>query len=199
MWRPNRLAGFVPSGWPAFFGSRIPSTSARLLQDPRLNPLTGGGRRLIHPYLPDVIYPENPTSTLGFDVDAIPRMRPVVARMAAGSALLQYPDSKDDVLISENWNAGTLSTNVDFVRQLMEYLMSPLPTGDFIGWNPRDRTPYNYFVDLVNLAIGSNDAYHLEEQHSNLDDLLITEPVTLTFKLVRDEASPSGALVFLGF
>ncbi len=199
MWRPNRLAGFVPSGWPAFLGSRIPSTSARLLQDPRLNPATGGGRRLIHPYLQDIIYPENPTTTHGFDVDAIPRMRPVLARMAAGTALLQFPDSKDDVLITETWGAGSLSTYVEFVRALIEYLMSPLPTGDFIGWQPRDRTPYNYFVDLVNLAIGSSDLYHLEEQHSDLDDLLITEPVTLTMKLVRDEQSPSGALVFLGY
>ena len=199
MWRPNRLAGFVPSGWPAFAGSRIPSTPARILSDPRLNPATGGGRRLVHPYLPDIIYPENPTTTHGFDVHPVPKVRPVVSRMAAGSALARYADSVDDVLITEIWNAGSLSTNVEFVRQLIEYVGGILPEGDLIGWQPRDRSPYNYFVDLVALAIGPNDVYHLEEINSSLDDLMIAEPVTLTFKLVRDEIAPSGALVFLGY
>ncbi len=199
MWRTNRLAGFVPSGWAAFLGNRIPSTPARLLNDPRLNPATGGGRRLIHPYLADIIYPENPTTTHGFDFDAVPRVRPVLSRMAAGTALVKYADSKDDVLISEVWNAGSLSTNVEFVRQLLEYFTDVLPTGDYIGWHPRDRSPYNYFVDLVNLQIGAGDVYHLEEIHSNLEPLLIAEPVTMTFKLIRDNVAPSGALTFLGY
>ena len=31
----------------------------------------GGGRRLRHPFLDDIVYPENPNRTIGFDVDAI--------------------------------------------------------------------------------------------------------------------------------
>ncbi len=203
MWNPNRVLGFEPCGFPALLGPRIPWTRPGYKvrgNDPRIStPSLGGGRRMIHPYLEDIIYPENPTRTPGFDYDAVPAMRPVLTRTQRSTALVRYPDEKSDTIITEVWDAGgELKVSVEFYRALYQYLMTPLPVGDYIGWQPRDRSPYNYFIELIDVKLGSRDQYNVEEIGSE-EPYMLLDPLAVIFKLVAAAKSPSGVLVFLGF
>lgn len=202
MWKPNRILGFEPCGFPALLGSRIPWTRPGYKvrgEDPRIsNPSLGGGRRMIHPFLEDIIYPENPTRTPGFDYDVLPTMRSVLTRTEGGTSLARYPDKPDDVVITEIWDAGgDLKVSVEFYRALYQYLMTPVPTGDYIGWQPRDKSPYNYFIELIDVKIGSRDQYNVDEVGSE-EPYMLTEPLVVIFKLVQAVKAPSGVLVFLG-
>lgn len=206
MWKPNRVLGFEPGAFTAFLGSRIPWTRAGFSVrnvDARIsNPSLGGGRRLVHPYFDSIVYPENPTKTVGFDYDALRTMKTVLTRTEGANALTRYPDNRDDVLISETWAGGDLPVSVEFFRLLYQYLMTPLQVGDYIGWQPRDLSPYFYFIEIIDLKLGSGDQYHLEEVLSNQEGTapyLLAEPMTLIFKLVQEAKAPSGVLTLLGF
>lgn len=200
---PNTLTGFLPGSFSSFFGlgDRIPWTPpgyAARQEDPRVNPVTGGGRRLVHPYLDDIVYPENPSRTSGFDVDVLRTVKSVLTRTEGGTALVRYTDLPDDVLIQETWDAGgELRVDIEFARLLYQYLITPLPVGDLIGWQPRDRSPYNYFVEIVDIKIGTNDSYHLEEVGSE-EPYMLTEPLTLIMKPVGEARAPAGILTFVG-
>ncbi len=200
MWKPNRVLGFEPGAFTALVGSRVPwprpGFSVRQ-SDPRINPATGGGRRLVHPYFDDIVYPKNPSKTVGFDYDALRTMKSVLTRTEGATSLVRYPDNRDDVVISETFDDGDLKISVEFVRELYRYLMTALPVGDYIGWQPRDLSPYNYFVELIDVKLGGGDQYHLEELGSE-EPYLLAEPLTLIFKLVQEAKAPSGVLNFLG-
>jgi hypothetical protein len=154
---------------------------------------------MTHPYLDDIVYPENPTRTPGFDYDALPTMKSVLTRTEEGTALARYPDSKDDVIITEVWDAGgELKVSVEFYRQLYQYLITPLQVGDYIGWQPRDKSPYNYFIEIIDVKIGGVDQYNVNEIGSR-EPYMLVEPLAVIFKLVRAAKSPAGVLVFLGY
>ncbi len=192
---PN--CGFQPAGWPTFIHPRFPWTRPRVDHDPAFTTGSGGGRRLIHPYLDDIVYPENPNRTIGFDWDVIRRTRAVVTRTEKGSAVTHYPEYHDDPVITEVWDAGSASVTVEFYRLLKEYRETPLPTGEYCGWQPRDLCPYNYFVELVDVRVGNGDTDEIEE-HGDKEPYLLHQPLTLVFKLVQEARSPGGVIVFLG-
>lgn len=197
MWKTHPVLGFQPTGWPAMLNDRIAWTRPRRDDDPRVNPATGGGRRLVHPYLDDIVYPENPNRTLGFDVDAIRKTRAVVTRTEGASAVAHYPEFRDDVVIREIWDAGEASVSVEFWRQLRQYREEILPAGDYIGWQPRDLSPYFYFVELLDVKVGDGEIDDIQE-HGNAEPFLLDRPLTLVFKLVQEVRPPAGVLVFLG-
>ena len=176
---------------------RFPWTRPRTDDDPRENPRTGGGRRLIHPYLEDIVYPEKPNRTLGFDWDVLRKTRAVVTRTEKASVTAHYPELNDDVIIQEIWDAGSASVSIEFYRLLRQYREEILPDGDHIGWQPRDKSPYNYFVELLDVRLGSGDSERAEE-HGDYEPFLLAEPLTLVMKLVQDLRPPTGTLVLLG-
>lgn len=201
MFRPNRLLGFEPGGFSTFLGPRIPYTRpsySRRAVDPRTNPATGGGRRLAHPFLDDIVYPENPSRTVGFDFDVLRTMKSVLTRTEGGTALLQYPDYPNDVVITETWDAGGgLKIEVEFVRKLYQFLMTPLPVGQYLGWQPRDLCPYFYLVALVDVKLGANDQYHLEEVGEE-EPYMLTEPLSIMFKTIQPSKAASSVIVLMG-
>lgn len=197
MWTPNPPLGFQPTGWPAMVNVRIPWTRPRRDDDPRINPSTGGGRRLRHPFLDDIVYPENPNRTIGFDVDAIRKTRAVITRTEGASAVAHYPELRDDVVITEVWDAGEASVSVEFWRLLREYREEILPAGDYIGWTPADLSPYHYLIELLDVQVGNGDVDEIQE-HGDVEPFLLDRPLALKFKLIQEVRPPAGVLVLLG-
>lgn len=197
MWTVNGLLGFRPTGWPQLVNSRVPFSRPTLNNDPRLNPETGGGRRMRHPYLDDIVYPRTPDRTANFDWDVIRRAPAVMTKTAGGTAVAQYPEFGDDVVITEAWDARDLSTIVDLYRLFMEYLTSTLPVGQFIGWTPADRCPYHYFIELLDVRLGQGEEHVVEELGSK-EPYMMRETLQVQFKLVQEASAPAGSMVFVG-
>ncbi|MGH9796626.1 MAG: hypothetical protein ACRD5D_00565 [Candidatus Polarisedimenticolia bacterium] len=166
-------------------------------RDPILVHGSGGGRRLVHPYLDDIVYPELPNRWTGFDWYALPKTRAAVVRTEGASAAAHYREFLDDVVVQEIWDAGSASISVEFWRLLREYRESILPTGDFIGWQPRDLSPYNYVVELLDVKVGEADVDEIQE-HGNAEPYLLDKPLTLVFKLVGEARPPAGVISFVG-
>ena len=193
----NAHLGFQPAGWPALINPRIPWTRPRSKKDPIWITGTDAGRRLSHPYLPDIIYPSFPDRTIGFDWDVIRKTRASIVRTEGGSAAAHYSEFSDDILIREVWNSQ-ISVPVGFWRLLREYRETALETGAFIGWHPRDLSPYNYFVELLDVKVGEEDIDEVSELGDH-EPYMLPKPLSLVFKLVREARSPAGQLVMLGF
>jgi hypothetical protein len=198
MWRPNVPLGFVPAGWSAMVNPRVPWTRPIRDNDPRLNPSTGGGRRLRHPYLDDIVYPTTPNRTIGFDYHALKKTRAAVVRTEGASAVAHYREQYDDVVIQEIWDAGTLSAEVGFYRLLRQYREEILPPGDFIGWSPADLSPYHYKVELLDVKLGEGDVDEVAE-FGRREPFMLERPLTLVFKLVQEVVPPPAVLTLLGY
>lgn len=198
MWQTHPPCGFQPTGWPAMVNPRIPFTRPRRDDDPRINPVTGGGRRLRHPFLDDLIYPSNPNRTPGFDWYVLRKTRTVLTRTEGGTATANYREGLDDVLISEIWDAGSAPVDVEFYRLLRRYREEILPDGECIGWTPADLSPYHYAVELVDVKLGSSDIDEVEE-HGDYEPYMLHQPLTLQFKMIQEARPPLGELILLGF
>jgi len=198
MWRPNVPLGFVPVGWPAMLNPRVPWTRPVRDQDARLNPETGGGRRLRHPYLDDIVYPTTPNRTVGFDYHALRKTRAAVVRTEGASAVAHYRENYDDVVIQEIWDAAELSAQVAFYRLLRQYREEPLPAGDYIGWSPTDLSPYHYRIEILDVKIGDSDVDEIAEL-GRREPYMLGRPLTLVFKLVQEVQPPPAVLTLLGY
>ncbi len=200
----NSVLGVNPGGFQAFLGldGRIPWTRPGFFarqSDARFRPDLGGGRRLVHPYLDDILYPEMPHKTMGFDYDALRTVKSVLTRTQGGTSLVQYLDNRDDVIITEVFDgaSGGLAISVEFVRKLYQYLVTPLPVGDHIGWHCPDLSPYFYLVELIDVKLGSQDTYHIEELGDH-EPYMLAEPLQIIMKTIGVAKPPAGSLVFLG-
>jgi hypothetical protein len=183
--------------WSARFDWRGPWHRATQRLDARYNPILGGGRRLRHPFLPDIVYPRIPDQTWGFDQDVLPKVRTVITKTLDSSAVSNFQDAPEDVVIREIWIADTLSTEVGLFRQLQEYRLSKLPTGQFIGWRPTDLSPKNFAIQFVDLELGQPDQYQVEELGKERP-FLMRRQLTLSFKFVREQVGPAGVTVGSG-
>ena len=186
----------------------LPWRKPTVNEDPRLhNPLeekgpendlilVGAGRRLRHPYLPDIVYPKLPDATIGFGYDVLPRGRAVMIKTLTSSAVAHFLDVAEDVVIKEIWTPGNLSTEVRFFYALHEFRMTPLPIGQFIGWQPRDRTWRKYAVELLSVEAGPTpEEYLIEEQKAKSKPWLMTSQLVLSFRVIRDFQDPAGIVV----
>lgn len=165
--------------------------------DLRLFPKKLGGRRLRHPFLPPIIYPQNPDRTLNFGYDVLRKTKSVLVKTIDSSAAAFYQDAKEDVVVREIWSADKLGPETRFFHQLHRYWMTALPAGRYIGWQPRDLSPKNYFIRILNVECGPTDEFSIEEL-GDLRPWLLRETLILSFARVNEAASPGGALTFLG-
>lgn len=168
-----------------------------LRKDARLFPARGGGRRMRHPSLDPIVYPQVPDQTRNFLDHRLRQVRSVVTRTMTSSGVSKFPQPGDAVVIKEVFLARTLSTFTGLFRQFQEYLTTPLLPGDYIGWQPRDATPRNYFIDLLGVECGEPDEYLIEEM-GNRRPYLMREQLTVSFKLVKGISFPSGVIVAVG-
>lgn len=157
--------------------------------------IVGGGRRMRHPFLAPIVYPELPHRTTGFGYDRLRRSKAVVIKTLDSSAVAHYLDKGEDVIIKEVWQPQQLSTDTAFFYAMHNYLLTPLPTGRFIGWMPTDRTWKAYFITLLAVEGGPNpDTYNIEEL-GDRRPFLMREPFSIAFKLVRPVDDVSGVVV----
>lgn len=155
----------------------------------------GAGRRLRHPFLPDIVYPRLPDQTIGFGHHVLPRGRAVLIKTLSSSAVAHFLDVAEDVTIKEIWTPGRLSTEARFFYALYEYRMTPLPIGQFIGWQPRDRTWLKYAVELLSVEGGPTpDSYAIEER-GDAKPWMIDAQVVLSFRVIREFQDPAGIVV----
>ena len=171
----------LPSGYTATEG--IPEAAKVIF---------GGGRRMRHPFLAPIVYPELPHRTTGFGYDRLRRSKAVVIKTLDSSAVAHYLDKGEDVIIKEVWQ----SPHIDFFYALHRYLITPLPAGRFIGWTPTDRTWKTYFITLLAVDAGPNpDTYLAEELGHSRPFPIGREQVSISFKLVRPVDDVSGVVV----
>ncbi len=165
-------------------------------RDKRLFPEKGGGRRMRHPFLPSIVYPRLPDITEGFGYDVMKHPEVVVSKTEGASAVTVFPGYKDDVVVKEIWSAGELSTFTRLLHRFHQFLVYPLPTGYFLGWQPRDLSHKNFAVQLVNVECGEG-ANYIMEKIGDVDPMM-RRVLTVSFKLVREAAAPSGSITLVG-
>ncbi len=145
-----------------------------------------------HPFFDVLIYPELPKRTTGFGRYPLRKGRSVVIKTLDSSAVTHYVDEFEDVVIREVWTADQLATEADFFYALHTFMMRPLPPGRFIGWRPTDRSPKSYYIDLLDVQAGPTpDEYQIVEM-GDTRPFMITQPLTVSFKLVREIEDPAG-------
>lgn len=166
-------------------------------RDRRLFPKRGGGRRFRHPFLDPIVYPRMPDKTVGFDQTALLRVKSVVTKTLDSSVVSKFRDKEEDPTITEMWAAGTLSTEAGFFRALHKYLLTPLPVGRYIGWQPRDGSWKSFFIELLDVQLGQDNDYNLEEL-GDARPYLMRESLTVRFKLVREIIAPVSSVVVTG-
>lgn len=169
---------------------------ARLRPAVEGKPRLGSGRRMRHPYFDPIVYPRVPDQTFGFDHDVIVQPEAVTGKTMAGTAVSDFSSSIDDTLIREVWLAQELSTWSAFAREMMRYRRGVLPAGQWISWEPRDRTHKRYAIQLLKVQLGEADEYLIENLGGR--PYLMRYSLTLTFKTIRDEQLPSGVMVGSG-
>lgn len=160
------------------------------------NPRVGAGRRMTHPYLDPIIYPRVPDETYGFDFDVLVNPEGVVTKTLEGSVFSDFEEFPDDVIMREVWLARDMSTLTGFFRELHRYRVTPLPPGQFIGWQPRDRTWKRYAIQIVGLKLGDDEEFHVEELGPRAH--LMRKSLEIRFKTIRDVTSAAGGLVGSG-
>lgn len=177
--------GLSTSYWSQPYDWQGPWHRALYKGERRHSPSFGGGRRMRHPFLDPIIYPRNPDRTSGFDNDALHKQSTIVIKTLDSTAVARYMDKDEDRVITELWQAESLSTTTELARQFHRYLIEILPVGEYIGWQPRDRTWKNYFIELLSVSVGPAEDFLFEELGDERP-YLMREQLTVRFKLVRE-------------
>lgn len=167
-----------------------------VLRDPRLFPIRGGGRELRHPFRPRIVYPRVPDRTLNFGYDRLRHIHTVRVKTLDSTAVAKFADAGEDVVVREVWMANELSTFTSFFHALHAYHRETLPPGRYIGWRPRDLSPKNYAVELLDVQLGPPDEYIVEEIGKR--PYVMREQLVLSFKLIREVFAPAGVLIGVG-
>ena len=192
---PN--AGLMTSFWNAPFDAPGPWHRCVYRKDARLSPAKKGGRRMRHPFFDPIIYPRNPDKTSNFGYDPLRRVKSVLIKTLDGTAVAKYIDRPDDIVITETWVADSLSTLTELFHQFHRYLIATMPTGRFIGWQPRDLTPRNFFVELLNVECGTPEDYEIEELGTRRP-YMMRQALTVSFKLVREVKGAAAVITATG-
>lgn len=121
-------------------------------------------RRLVHPdasSFDPIVYFQNPDRTFGVDNEILLPPLTGVRRALTGSLVTRFEQTAPDVIVTETWTAegGNFSVPAFMFRQLYEYIANP-PAFDavaqsYITWQPRDRNPKTYNVEMLSLRVGS--------------------------------------------
>ncbi len=189
--------GLSTSYWSQPYDWQGPWHRALFKGERRHSPKFGGGRRMRHPYLDPIVYPRNPDKTMGMDFDRMLKTKSLVTKTLSSSVVTKFRDVPEDVIITEMWQADTLSTETGFFRRFHRYLTEVLPVGEYIGWQPKDLTWKNYFIELLDVKLGNVDDYLVEELGDERA-YMMREQLTVSFKLVKEIIPPVSAIAITG-
>jgi hypothetical protein len=185
--------GLMPCWWNDILAPELPWWRPRR-KDRRLFPIRGGGREMHHPYMPRIVYPRLPDRTLNFGYDVVPRMRSVLTKTLASTAITKFKDKVEDVVIREIWLADQASTFTTFFHAVQSYMLGTLPPDRYVGWMPRDLSPKAYFVELLDVSLGSGEDLSIEEI-GHRTPFVMREAMTISFKCIREIFAPAGVVV----
>lgn len=194
----DATTGLMPAFWNAHFNWQGPWHRVTQKKDARLCPEFGGGRRMRHPFLDPIVYPRTPDRTINFGYDRLRKIRSVVIKTLDSSAVAKFPERAEDVIIQEVWLADTLSTFTELFHGFHTYLREVLPVGRYIGWQPRDLSPKSYFIELLDVQLGTNPDNYTVEELGNERPWYMREQLSVSFKLVREISGPAGLINMVG-
>jgi hypothetical protein len=160
--------------------------------------LYGGGRRMTHPFLDPIVYPELPHQTFGFGYDILPRSRALVTKTLDSTAVSHFTENPEDVILREIWNAQQLSTETGLFHAFYTYLMTELPTGQYLGWRPTDLSPKVYHIDLLDVTAGTSVNEYLVEERGDRKPWMLSTALSVSFKIIREIEDPAGISVMEG-
>ena len=176
--------------------------------------LTDGGtlldaaRVLIHPAYPQIAgqgiyeYPTNPDITKNFIYAPAVKADVSLQRTVGSTLAIRKQQVPEDITITEIWLGGEqqLSMLAEMARVFHDYWVTPLPIGEYLGWEPLDITTARYLVSIVGVQIGGPDYEYREVKEfmgSSLGAYLNTQ-VTLAMKLEKAITLPRGVISLEG-
>ena len=133
----------------------------------------------VTPLLAPIVYSvgglcKNPDRTFNLDNAVLPHPRTQAVETLGTTRVIRFERGIEDTIVTEVWlgsdNRAAMSTAL--FRMFYEYLINAPPfqpsqtTGDFIQWEPRDRTDKVYNVELLSLSAGGGEG---EAQFDVLD------------------------------
>ncbi|MCJ2530753.1 MAG: hypothetical protein LN413_00325 [Candidatus Thermoplasmatota archaeon] len=202
--------GMMPSFLNAIWDPWAPWPKVSCEEDARVQPpcddtedleaiLFGGGRRMRHPFLGELVYPRKPDVTLNVGYDIMPRAVSQAVKTADSTASVTFLDRKEDVVVRELWKAGAnqLSTWTEFFHALHGFWTTPMPPGNFVGWYGPDLMPQPYHIKILSVTLGRPDSFTVEELGPKLP-WVMRESLAVAFKVIREVVSPSGAMAAEG-
>jgi hypothetical protein len=117
-------------------------------------------RRLVYPtsdFAP-IIYESNPDVYTNFNTSPLDkRPRAFAQATLTDNMLIGWLGVSRDVAIQERWNGSDTISRVkmDFFLALQDYYTNPPTNGQYIHWEPRDRTSkvYNIVIETLTLSL----------------------------------------------
>jgi len=153
---------------------------------------------MIHPDLDPILYPSVPDKTINFGHDILRRIPATTVKTESSNVIAKFPERVEDVSVSEIWLAETASTLTRLFHQFHAYWTYVLPLGRYIGWQPRDLTPKNYFIEIIDVRLGSADEFNVEEIGEKRPGLM-REQLTVTFRVAHEVQAPAGVIAAIGW
>ena len=122
--------------------------------------VAGELRRLTYPgntFAP-LIYADNPDVYTNFNTSPLDkRPRAFAASTLADNVLIGWMGKSKDVAIEERWLGSTTRSRMTlaFFLALQDYYQNPPTNGQYIQWEPRDRTTsvYNIIIESLSLSL----------------------------------------------
>jgi hypothetical protein len=117
-------------------------------------------RRLTYPggLFAPIIYESNPDMYTNFNTSPLDkRPRAFATATLTDNILIGWQGVSKDVPIKEVWNGSSTVSRVtlDFFLALQDYYANPPSAGQYIQWEPRDRTSkkYNILIETLTLSV----------------------------------------------
>lgn len=158
----------------------------------------GGGRRMRHPFLGELVYPQPPDITLNVGFDVLGKMVTKSVLTLGSTATVSFLHEAEDIIIQEIWKADDLSIEAEFFAMLHEFWTTVMPPGNFVGWYAPDLMPKPYHVKILSVTLGRPDNTKYDPLKVADEPWMLREQLAIAFKPVRDVKAPSGAMVMEG-
>jgi hypothetical protein len=153
-------------------------------------------RRLVYPtsdFAP-IIYASNPDVYTNFNTSPLDkRPRAFATATLSENKLIGWLGVSKDVAIEERWvgSAKESRMKLDFFLALQDYYANPPTNGQYIIWEPRDRTSkrYNIVIEALSLSLtgsagqgaGDFEFNYLATRHG-----YVTGTVELRFRIISE-------------
>jgi hypothetical protein len=157
---------------------------------PLISPGTGLGR-LIHPTLGTLDYDYSPDEWVNLDQDVIIAPTWSTQKTLQGAINTLWQGDIRDVIVEEHW-INDPNVSATWLRHVLAFWQNPPDpvTGTPVQWWPNYATTLGFQVIMINVCVGSG-LKNIRERYDGTvlnhyanDDNWVTEPVTLTMRIL---------------